>query len=284
MWLANVAHRLALVSPDGQRYVDVERASDGQFSSAPQEVYERWQEFRSFAHGVPLDGGEILAREDLGSPAPEPRQVFAIGLNYRDHASETNSAIPEVPLVFTKFASSLCGPDVEVEHPGGSLDWEVELVVVVGERAQRIAPKDAWSHVAGVTVGQDFSERILQHSGVPPQFSLGKSYPNFGPMGPWLVTPDELTDPDDLEIGCLLNDQQVQKARTSDMIFSVPQLISRLSAVTPLLPGDVLFTGTPAGVGMGANPPRFLSVADRVISYVEGVGEIRNTIVARATA
>jgi 2,4-didehydro-3-deoxy-L-rhamnonate hydrolase len=284
MWLANVAQRLALVSPDGRRYVDVEQASEGQFSSMPQEIYERWREFRAFAQDIPLDGGRLLAREDLGSPAPRPRQVFAIGLNYRDHASETNSVVPDVPLVFTKFASSLCGPDVEVEHPGGSLDWEVELVVIVGERAFHIAPEDAWSHVAGVTVGQDFSERILQHSGVPPQFSLGKSYPNFGPMGPWLVTPDELTNPDDLEIGCRLNGQPVQKARTSDMIFSVPQLMSRLSEVTPLLPGDVIFTGTPAGVGMGANPPRFLSVADRVTSYVQDVGEIRNTIVAKATA
>ncbi len=189
--------------------------------------------------------------------------------------------VPTSPLVFTKFASSLGGPDVDVEHPGGSLDWEVELVVI-GRRAHRIAAADAWSHVAGVTVGQDISERELQHAGTPAQFSLGKSYPNFGPIGPWLVTPDEFDDPDDLELGCLLNGQQVQKARTSDMVFSVPELMSRLSMVTPLLPGDIIFTGTPSGVGMGATPSRFLAVSDTLLSYVQGIGEIRNTIVTRA--
>jgi 2-keto-4-pentenoate hydratase/2-oxohepta-3-ene-1,7-dioic acid hydratase in catechol pathway len=281
MRLANAAERLVLVSPDGQRSVDVERVSGGRFSSEPQAIFERWQEFALFVHGLSPDwDGEALDRTTLGSPAPSPRQVFAIGLNYRDHASETNSVLPDTPLVFTKFASSLGGPDVDVEHPGGSLDWEVELVVVIGARAHRIPVDDAWSHVAGVTVGQDLSERVLQHRGTPAQFSLGKSYPNFGPMGPWLVTPDELSDPDDLELGCLVNGQLVQKARTSEMVFSVSELLCRLSQVTPLMPGDVIFTGTPAGVGMGATPPRFLAVSDQLVSYVQDVGEIRNTIVA----
>jgi 2,4-didehydro-3-deoxy-L-rhamnonate hydrolase len=137
--------------------------------------------------------------------------------------------------------------------------------------------------VAGLTVGQDLSERITQTSGPSPQFSLGKSLPGFGPTGPWLVTPDEFDNPDDLELGCTIDGEQMQKGRTRDLVFSVPALISRLSHKLPLLPGDLLFTGTPAGVGLGRTPPRYLAPGEELVSYVRGIGELRQRFVAGDT-
>jgi 2-keto-4-pentenoate hydratase/2-oxohepta-3-ene-1,7-dioic acid hydratase in catechol pathway len=140
----------------------------------------------------------------------------------------------------------------------------------------------AWEHVAGLSVGQDVSERILQMASKPPQFSMGKSYPGFGPVGPWLVTPDEFSDPDDLELGCSINGEQMQKARTRDLIVGVPELIEHLSGVTPLLPGDIIFTGTPSGVGSGRSPQRWLAPGDVLTTYIEGIGEMRHTFVAES--
>lgn len=282
MRVANLAGRLALITADGQRALDVNQASDRRFSSEPQQVYERWSEFASWASSVDLSPATPFIAATLGPPSPVPKQVFAIGLNYRAHAAESNFDVPDEPTVmFTKWQSCLTGPITTVELPaGGHTDWEVELVVVIGSFTYRIAEAQAWDHVAGVTVGQDLSERITQTSGPSPQFSLGKSLPGFGPTGPWLVTPDELTDRDDLELGCSVNGEQMQKGRTSDLVFSVSALISRLSHKLPLLPGDVLFTGTPAGVGLGRTPQRFLEAGDELVSYVTGVGELRQRFVA----
>jgi 2-keto-4-pentenoate hydratase/2-oxohepta-3-ene-1,7-dioic acid hydratase in catechol pathway len=134
--------------------------------------------------------------------------------------------------------------------------------------------------VAGLCVGQDISERITQMQSSAPQFGLGKSFPGFAPMGPWLVTPEEFVNPDDLELGCSINGEEVQKGRTGDLIFSVPSLISKLSAVLPLLPGDVIFTGTPAGVGLGRTPQRFLADGEELVSHIEGIGELHQTFYA----
>ncbi|MGI5183384.1 fumarylacetoacetate hydrolase family protein [Dactylosporangium sp. CA-152071] len=205
-----------------------------------------------------------------------------MGLNYSKHAAESGFAVPDAPTVmFTKWPSCLTGPVTTVELPaGGSTDWEVELVVVIGATARNVPQERAWEHVAGLTVGQDLSERVRQTAGPSPQFSLGKSLPGFGPTGPWLVTPDELDDREDLELGCSVNGEEVQKGRTRELIFSVPAMVSKLSAALPLLPGDVLFTGTPAGVGMGRTPPRFLAPGDELVSYVTGIGELRQRFVA----
>ncbi|MFF6900449.1 fumarylacetoacetate hydrolase family protein [Streptomyces hydrogenans] len=281
MRIANISGRLALVV-DG-RAVDVEKASGGRFSADPQAVYERWEEFRSWAAAAELPAGTALDPAELASPAPAPRQTLAIGLNYRDHAAESGFAVPEgLPPVFTKFVTSITGPVTEVKLPtgGGDTDWEVELVAVIGRRAEGVHEADAWSHVAGLAVGQDISERVGQLTGPAPQFSLGKSHPGFAPIGPWLVTPDEFDDPDDLELRCAVNGEEVQKGRTRDLVLSVPALIVRLSAVLPLLPGDVVFTGTPAGVGIGRDPRRFLAAGDVLVSSVEGIGELRQTFVA----
>jgi 2-keto-4-pentenoate hydratase/2-oxohepta-3-ene-1,7-dioic acid hydratase in catechol pathway len=158
------------------------------------------------------------------------------------------------------------------------VDWEVELVAVIGRAAHRVPADDAWAYVAGLTVGQDLTERITQWSGsAPQQFSLGKSYPGFGPLGPAVVTLDEFDDPADLRIGCEVNGVSMQSASTSEMTFNVPELVSRLSAVLPLLPGDLIFTGTPAGIGATRVPPVFLKAGDELVSRIEGIGTLRTT-------
>lgn len=274
--------RLVLVSGEGAdaRAVDVATASEGRFGPDPQQVFDAWDNFVAWTGSVGESSGAPVDPAELGPPAPRPRQVFGIGLNYRSHAAETSMQTPEgLPPTFTKFPTCLAGPVGELTLPPGSVDWEVELVVVVGRAASRIAEADAWRHVAGLAVGQDYSEREKQTAGPVPQFSLGKSHPGFGPFGPCLVTPDELTDPDDLELECLVNGKTVQKDRTSSMILPVPQLLARLSEVVTLLPGDVVFTGTPSGVGMARTPPVFLKPGDEVVSRIEGLGELRQVCV-----
>jgi 2-keto-4-pentenoate hydratase/2-oxohepta-3-ene-1,7-dioic acid hydratase in catechol pathway len=274
--LANLDGRAAVVL--GDEIADIATASNGRFGPDPMGLYDEWDAFRDFAATV-IAGTGPLIEADLRNPVPRPRQVFAIGLNYRSHAEESGMAVPAVPAVFTKFPASLAGPFDDVAVAGQTVDWEVELVVVIGRVADRVATGDAWSHVAGVTVGQDISDRHLQFA-AGGQFSLGKSRRGYGPIGPWVVTPDELNKPDDLALGCSVNGETMQDARTTDLIFDVPQLITELSAVVPLLPGDVIFTGTPAGIGVVRKPPRFLQPGDTLQSWIEGIGTIRNNIVA----
>ena len=280
MRIANVDGRLTLLSNAGG--IDVEKASNGRFEADPQRVYDRWDEFVRWAATARELPVEPYDAELLEAPAPAPRQVFAIGLNYSDHAAEAGFAVPDSdPPVFTKFPACITGPYGDIAlPPGGNTDWEVELVAVIGRRAQRVDRADAWSHVAGLAVGQDLSERTLQMSGPSPQFSLAKSFPRFGPVGPWLVTVDEFDDPDDLAIGATLNGETVQNGRTSQLIFDISAIIEKLSAVVPLLPGDVIFTGTPAGVGMGRSPQRWLAPGDKLVSFIEGIGELRHRFVS----
>ena len=272
MLVANFEGRLTLVRDGGAH--DVQRASDGRFASDPQRVYDEWDAFSRWASEAELEPDAPVDHARLGPPVPRPRQVFALGLNYAMHAREAGLELPPVPLTFTKFPSCITGPAATVAVATDRVDWEVELVAVIGRQAQRVEVADAWAHVAGVMVGQDISARDVQMLGSPPQFSLGKSFPGFGPTGPWLATPDELHDPDDLAIGCALNGEQVQSDRTSSMLFSVSETVSRLSAICPLLPGDLIFTGTPAGVGNRMDPPRYLRAGDELVSTVEGVGSI----------
>lgn len=279
MKLANLDGRATLITGTGA--IDVATASDGRFRPDLTAVYDDWDRFRGAAAGLATSPAVAFDELRLGPPVPAPRQVFAIGLNYREHAQESGMPVPAIPATFTKFPASLTGPFADVELAGATVDWEVELVAVIGTRADRVAEAEAWAHIAGLTVGQDVSERTVQFA-AGNQFSLGKSYRGFGPMGPWLVTPDELADPDDLALGCSIDGVTMQDARTSDLIFSVPSLVAQLSAVLPLLPGDVIFTGTPAGVGFSAKPPRFLQPGETVESWIEGIGTIRNRFVAPA--
>jgi 2-keto-4-pentenoate hydratase/2-oxohepta-3-ene-1,7-dioic acid hydratase in catechol pathway len=283
MRLASLAGRAVIVDDGGELAVDVAKASDGRFGPAVQLVYDNWPAFVEWA-AADLDrehAGSPFRRADLEAPSPTPRQVFAIGLNYRDHADESGLAHPDVPPAFTKFVSSFAGPEGSLVLPAGTVDWEAELVVVIGRAARDVAAADAWSHVAGLTVGQDYSERSLQLAGPAPQFSLGKSHPGFAPQGPWLVTTDSVPGLDDLEVKCTVNGETVQRGRTGDMIFGVPELVAFLSSVVTLMPGDVIFTGTPAGVGAARSPQRFLRPGDIVETTIAGLGGLRQTCVAK---
>jgi 2-keto-4-pentenoate hydratase/2-oxohepta-3-ene-1,7-dioic acid hydratase in catechol pathway len=276
MRIVNAAGRAAVAMPDGG-LVDVAAASAGRFGPDPRSLFDEWDAFAAWTLDLPA---VPTTRAPLGPPVPAPRQVFAIGMNYRGHAAEVGAGLPESPPTFTKFPSCLTGPDARVTLPSDRVDWEVELVVVIGRRAERVREDAAWDHVAGLTVGQDLSERAVQLAGQVPQFSLGKSFAGFGPIGPAVVTVDELADPDSLELGCAVNGETVQEGRTDDMVFGVPELVARLSAVCTLLPGDLIFTGTPAGVGAARTPPRFLRPGDTLRSWVGGVGELRTAFVA----
>jgi 2-keto-4-pentenoate hydratase/2-oxohepta-3-ene-1,7-dioic acid hydratase in catechol pathway len=269
----------------GEDAFDVERASQGRFPARPAALFESWADFAEWAVNVGLaeDGRhrEPVELALLDAPSPLPRQIYGIGLNYRDHAAEAGVTPPESPAVFTKFLTSIDGPYRDLVLPSSNVDWEGELVAIIGRRAHNVSVDDAWGYVAGLSIGQDYSERIVQAAGPVPQFSMGKSFPGFGPIGPWLVTPDEFADPDDLAIECTINGETVQKSRTSNLIFSVPELVSRLSTVTPLLPGDVIFTGTPAGVGWARKPQRYLRPGDVVVTRIEGIGAIKQGCIAR---
>ncbi|MBI2710321.1 MAG: fumarylacetoacetate hydrolase family protein [Actinobacteria bacterium] len=275
MKIANSNGRAVLVL--GDQISDIAQACDGLFGSDPMGVYDDWPAFIEVARSITTGTGPLV-ETDLRNPVPAPRQVFAIGLNYRSHAEEAGMALPEVPATFTKFPAALAGPFDDIEIVGDSVDWEVELVAVIGTVADRVAEADGWSHIAGLTIGQDISDRHLQFA-AGAQFSLGKSRRGYGPIGPWVVTVDELTDPDDLALGCSVDGEKVQDARTNDLVFSVPRLIAELSAVLPLLPGDVIFTGTPAGVGIAHQPARFLQPGQILESWIEGIGTIRNRCV-----
>jgi 2,4-diketo-3-deoxy-L-fuconate hydrolase len=277
MRVANVGGRAKLVVADGM--IDVASASDGSFGPGLPGIYERWEAFTAWEadKGTALTATERFEPTEAGPPSPSPRQTFAVALNYSDHAREGGFDVPDDPLFFTKFVSAFSGPVTEVALPPGHVDWETELVVVLSGTARHVPPGEAWPYVAGVTVGQDLSERVLQRSGPSPQFSLAKSYAGFAPQGPYLVTADELDNHDDLAIGCEVNGVTMQSARTSRMLFPVAELIAYLSRVVTLYPGDVIFTGTPPGVGAGRTPPVFLKAGDVLVSHIEGIGELRQT-------
>ena len=282
MRLANIANRLTLVTANGE-IIDISKETGGSFSPGIQECYERWDELLEIAATLHGATGKPLSQvqpSEFGNPVPQPRQIFAIGLNYADHAAEASLAVPEDLTVFTKFATSLAGPYGIITLPPGTVDWEVELVAIIGRGGRHIPAERAWAHVAGVSVGQDLSERTMQTSGPAPQYSLAKSFPGFGPIGPLLATPDQFDDPDTIELGCAINGEEVQNGTTADMVFPVPEIIARLSRITPLLAGDVIFTGTPPGVGVGRVPQRFLSPGDELVTHMRGVGEMRHRMQA----
>jgi 2,4-diketo-3-deoxy-L-fuconate hydrolase len=279
MRIGNLSGRLTIFTDAGA--VDVEKTSHGLFGSNPQAVFERWDDFVAWAAKVDTGDAAPFAQEDLGAPVPQPAQVFAIGSNYAGHATESNLELPEFPVVFTKFPTSITGPIADVVLTGPTVDWEAELVVVIGKRAHQISEDQAWEHVAGLTAGQDLTDRTEQLKNQWPQWSLGKSFPGYSPMGPWLVTLDEFGDPDDLELGCTVNGEQMQLARTSSLVFSVPALIAQLSTILPLLPGDVIYTGTPEGVGMMRTPPVYLQPGDELVTQIEGIGTLTQRLVSK---
>lgn len=288
MRIANLAGRASLVSNSSA--LDVERASEREFGTDVQDLYCRWDDFSSWARGVEVESHPLVQQlnvELLLAPVPRPSQIFAIGLNYANHAAESGLQIPDNPMVFTKFPSSLTGPDETVRLSGERVDWEAELVVVIGSGGRHIPAVDGWGAIAGLMAGQDLSDRIVQSRGNPAQFSLGKSFERYAPTGPWVTTVDEVrarADIDALRITCTLIEDQtetsLQDGTTADLIFPVPLLVEKLSAVVQLMPGDLIFTGTPAGVGLGRDPQMFLQPGQSLRTTIEALGSIHQTFVA----
>jgi 2-keto-4-pentenoate hydratase/2-oxohepta-3-ene-1,7-dioic acid hydratase in catechol pathway len=215
----------------------------------------------------------------LGPPIARPSKIVCIGLNFRDHARETGAKIPEEPIVFLKATSSIVGPNDDVIIPRGSekTDWEVELAVVIGKRASYVSEAHAMEHVAGYVLHNDYSERAfqLERGG---QWVKGKSCDTFAPLGPFLATRDEIPDPHTLRMWLTVNGERRQDGTSADMIFGVPYLVSYLSQFMSLLPGDVISTGTPAGVGLGFKPPVYLKDGDVVELGIEGLGSSRQRL------
>ena len=272
--------RSHLVVGSDNRLVDLEKASNGVFSSEPIEAFRRWSEVRAFAATVPDNSGDTCDINTLDAPSPWPTQVFGIGLNYRSHAQESGLPIPTSPLTFTKYSSSIAHGNADIPIVGSSVDWEVELVVVVSDGGRNIAKEKAWDHIAGISVGQDISDRALQFASQPPQFSLGKSRKNYSPFGPWLVDAADVAHRDALHMTCTLNGEVVQDTNTNDLIFNVSEIVSYLSGIVQLLPGDVIFTGTPGGVGVSRKPQVFLKPGDVLVSSIDGIGTTTNRCVA----
>jgi len=219
----------------------------------------------------------------LGSPIGRPSKIICIGLNYRDHAEESGMDAPAEPVVFFKSTTALTGPNDGLEIPYGSekTDWEVELGVVIGKMARHVAESDAMDHVVGYILHNDYSERAwqLEHCG---QWVKGKSADTFAPLGPWLVTPDEIPDPHNLRLWLKVNGETKQDGNSSNLIFKIPFLISYLSRFMTLLPGDVISTGTPAGVGLGFKPPQYLKPGDIIELGIDGLGTQKQTAQAFA--
>lgn len=273
--LANVAGRAALI--DGDSYFDLATATGGALGPDPMTAIASFEKL----HEVDLSrlsATGTLTDVVLGPPVPAPVNCFGIGLNYKSHVAETAMELPAAPVVFTKFPSCICAPNSQVVLGGEAVDYEAELVAVIGSGGRNIAAADAWSHIAGVTVGQDISDRALQFAAKPPHFDLAKSRDTYGPIGPVLVSPDAFADPDNLSLQCLVNGELRQQATTDQLIFSVPFLVEYLSSILTLQSGDVIFTGTPEGVGVTSG--KLLKPGDVIETTIEGVGTMTNFCVA----
>jgi len=270
---ANVNSRACLINDED--FYDINRLSQDAVSADPMialaDIDALHQISGSLGDHEP-DGS--LSEAKLGPPSPRPRNSFGVGLNYKDHAEESKMDLPESPVIFSKFPSCIVGPFADIDLRATRGDYEAELVVVIGRAVRDVSTDDAWSHVAGVTAGQDISDRKLQLGARPPQFGLGKSRDTYGPTGPLLLSPDSFPDADDLHLTCEINGDLRQDARTRDLIFDVSFLVSYLSEVMTLIPGDLIFTGTPAGVGMPDK--RFLVPGDVITTTVGGVGSMVN--------
>ena len=217
----------------------------------------------------------------FGAPVAGFNKFLAIGLNYADHAKEANLPIPTEPILFIKANSSISGPNDPIEKPRGStkLDWEVELAIIIGTRAKYIKEADAMKHIAGFAVCNDVSERFFQQERGG-QWTKGKSHDSFGPVGPWIATTDEIPDVHKLGMWLDVNGKRCQTGSTATMIFNVPKIVSYLSEITTLMPGDIITTGTPPGVGLGMKPQKFLNVGDVVTLGIDGLGDQRQEVVA----
>jgi 2-keto-4-pentenoate hydratase/2-oxohepta-3-ene-1,7-dioic acid hydratase in catechol pathway len=232
--------------------------------------------------GLAVAAGQRLADVQLFAPIPRPPKLICVGLNYRDHAQETGAQIPKVPTIFNKFTTAVIGPGENVVLPKVSKapDYEAEFAFVIGRGGRNIAAEDWQQHVFGYTLVNDVTARDYQRA--TSQWLMGKTFDTFAPMGPWIVTADEIADPHDLDIQMEINGEVLQDSNTRELIFKIPDLIAFLSSVFTLEPGDVVSTGTPAGVGFARKPPRYLHAGDEMVVRISAIGELRNPVVAEA--
>jgi 2-keto-4-pentenoate hydratase/2-oxohepta-3-ene-1,7-dioic acid hydratase in catechol pathway len=234
----------------------------------------------AFADQAPAAARYQLHEVKLRAPIPRPRKLICVGLNYRDHAAETGAEIPTVPTIFNKFATSVIGPGDNIVLPRVSKapDYEAEFAFVIGRGGRYIAAEEWRDHVFGYTIVNDVTGRDFQRA--TSQWLMGKTFDTFAPMGPWIITADELPDPHNVDVQIEINGEVLQNSNTRELIFKIPDLIAHLSSVFTLEPGDIVSTGTPAGVGFVRKPPRFLRAGDRVCVKIPPIGELCNPVVA----
>jgi 2,4-didehydro-3-deoxy-L-rhamnonate hydrolase len=275
--IGNLDGRLVILTDAGA--LDVARASGGRFASDPQAVYQSWADFTAWAAAADHSGAQPYDTARLGAPAPAPRQAFGIGLNYRDHAAESELAIPDVPVVFAKFTSAMCGHGATIVVPREETrpDYEGEVAVVIGRRTYRADEGEARAAVGGISAMNDVSGRRAQLETPLRQFTLGKSFDSFAPMGP-CVASTEGVDLRSIAIRTAVSGEVMQESSTRNLIFSIVDLVRYCSAGMTLEPGDVIATGTPSGVGDARTPPRYLRAGDVVEVTVDGVGTLRNPV------
>jgi len=236
----------------------------------------------NFVHNPPADATVPLASIQLLAPVPRPPKMICVGLNYRDHAAEARQEIPKTPTIFAKFSNVVIGPGQPIVLPNNSRkpDYEAEFAFVIGTGGRHIPSYEWQQHVFGYTVFNDVSARDFQMA--TSQWMMGKTFDTFAPMGPWLVSADEIANPHALDISLSIGGETLQHSNTRELIFKIPDLVAYLSSVVTLEPGDVVATGTPAGVGFARTPPRYLQPGDEVVVSIEGIGELRNPVVAEA--
>ena len=245
------------------------------------ELIEAGPAGRAKAEALAVSGGKLaLSSVKLLAPIPKPRKLICVGLNYRDHAKETGATLPDVPTIFNKFATAVIGPGADIVLPkvSKSPDYEAEFAFVIGTGGRHIAAQDWQKHIFGYTIVNDVSARDYQRATT--QWLMGKTFDTFAPMGPWIVTADEIADPHNLNIQLEINGEMLQNSNTRELIFKIPDLIAFLSSVFTLEPGDIVSTGTPSGVGVARNPQRFLRPGEEVTVTIQGIGELTNPVVA----
>ena len=259
------------------KYFDINLISNGDISSNSIEALSDTDKLSQlYAKLNDYEPSGNLSDINLGPPLI-PTNVFAVGLNYKKHAEESNLELPPFPMIFTKHSTCISGPKSDICMKSDMVDYEAELVFVIGKGGKDISKEDAWQHVAGLCVGQDISDRPVQFHATPPQFNLGKSFDTFGPIGPYLVSTDLFDNKESLKLQCWVNDELRQETLTNDLIFDIPYLISYISEFITLNTGDVIFTGTPEGVG--ATQGKFLKDGDILKTTIEGIGTLENKCV-----
>ena len=273
--LGCVSGNAVLIKDD--KYFDVNVVSNGDISSNTIEALSDTSKLDDLNNNLEnYEPSGSITDVELDPPVI-PKSVFAVGLNYKKHAEESNLELPTFPMIFTKHSTCISGPKSDICMKSDMVDYEAELVFVIGKGGKDISKEDAWYHVAGLCVGQDISDRPVQFHATPPQFNLGKSFDTFGPIGPYLVSTDLFDNKESLKLQCWVNDELRQETLTNDLIFDIPYLISYISEFITLNTGDVIFTGTPEGVG--ATQGKFLKDGDILKTSIEGIGTLENKCV-----